>query len=227
MEKDYKFPSDEEAEQFIEYQEKQRLKATWKAALNTDKTIEKKSATVRQLPLFIRYGVAASIALGLVFFTYWMVSNNTTSYQSPIAIAEAYEATFEKPHLDNLKSSKEGISLVDIKKHYQNENFPAVIATINQMSPDARPVKLLEIRAYAYLQTEQYDKTIIDLEQYIAESEQSLDDALWYLALAYLKNTPPDVPKARARLEQLKVYKTKSNQAVEMLEAIQQLEERK
>lgn len=211
------------------HEEKERLKHMWKASLKEEgktvvalPTTKSSEAKVRRLPLYAKYAMAASLALLLSVGLYWSFSGSP-NFNSPTELAAHYENNFPKPHLDQLKSGTADL-LSSIKKEYAANNFQETINSINALPLEAMTNKLLEIRGYCYFQTMDYTKAIADLEKSIENSNHSIDNALWYLALSNLKLQPPNLEKTNLYLKQLMPYKTKQKEAQILMEAIKRME---
>ena len=215
-----KLPTEKALLQIMEAKEKKRLLNMWKTE-TIEMQVSEKKVNVHHLPIYARYTIAASLALLLSIGIYWSTSV-TYSFNNPTELALAYESKFSKPHLDQLKSGTQDMLAV-LKKEYADNNFPKTLQLIKELPSELVTDKLIEISGYCHFKTGQYQVAIQDFEKVVNNGNQSLDNALWFLALAHLKLTPPETEKATTYLEQLKPYKTKAKEAELLMEEINQL----
>lgn len=209
--------TDEEMKTALErFEQKQAFKQRWKAIIEEEKkTTTNVTAKVVDLSSRKRknwqwWAMAATVALAIGFFAFWMLSS--PSFQNGEALAGHYAESLTELPVPGLQMSDENEQLIVQLNNFKSQSnlnsadYENIITLINAATDSLIQAEGLELtRGFAHFKLKNYKSAVNDLESFIQQGERPIDNALHYLSLSYI--ALEEWEKAEESLQQLKRYK--------------------
>lgn len=182
-------------ERLIENSEKQTLRKEWTSIIKESEAASddvpstnepnKETAKIRTLSFYLSR-LAVAILLGFIIYVIWPKS--VSDEQLALNYWEQ-TVTFDFTSVDR-STALESTYLAKLKalySAYENNDYQNVVELSKTISPRSEEVQLLEGAAAFYLA--QYQNAIGNFNQILSDATStSKDEAMWYLALTYLKS---------------------------------------
>lgn len=217
------FITDDNLRVVLRIREKQRLQTKWEGLLQPQ---AQKHAVPKAYRLLTKYAVAASIIILIIAASVTIFWQTTPKANKALALAQTYDDSFEKPYLSGQTMNQDNVTplLDSLSTAYKNNNFSTTIKWINIL-PDSiiEQRGLRQIKAYSHFKLNQLEIAIQEFQLFLESPNHSHDDALWYLALAYLQLNPPNIQAAQDALEKAQMYQPKKIQATKLLIELKEL----
>jgi hypothetical protein len=128
------------------------------------------------------------ILLGIVAWFLYQTFKTPETIVEPAIYAQQYWENTDKPTIDAIRGTASDSLTLVIKNDYENQNFGAVIQTLEKFELNTTDkATLLLTRGISYFEIGNFEESINDFQTYLDHNFEAIDEALWLQSLAFMR----------------------------------------